>query len=37
LAFLLMAASSSYSNPIIRSGEECRHSNSNSLQDIASF
>jgi hypothetical protein len=30
-----MAASSSYSNPIFRSGEECRHSNFNSLQDIA--
>ena len=35
LALLLMAASSSFSNPIFRSGEECRHSNLNSFQDIA--
>jgi hypothetical protein len=31
---LLMAASSSYPAPIFRSGEERRHSNLNSLQDM---
>ena len=35
LALLLMAASCSFTNPILRSGEECRHSNLNSFQDIA--
>jgi hypothetical protein len=30
-----MAASSSYSNPIFRSGEDRRHSNLNNVQDIA--
>jgi hypothetical protein len=30
-----MAASSSNSHPIFRSGEDCRHFNFNSLQDIA--
>jgi hypothetical protein len=34
LPVFLMAASSSYTNPIIRSGENCRHSNFNSYPAI---
>ena len=36
LPFLFTAASSSFSNPIIRSGEDCRHFNFNSYSGIAS-
>jgi hypothetical protein len=32
-----MAASSSYSNPIFRSGEDRRHSNLTNVQDIAAL
>jgi hypothetical protein len=32
---LFTAASSSFSNPIIRSGEDCRHFNFNSYSGIA--
>jgi hypothetical protein len=35
LPFLFTVASSSCTNPIFRSGEDCRHFNFNSVQDIA--